>query len=404
MELYRVHQALIDRPVTDVAGEVRRELDGLQVDVPRGPVAVTGGSRGISNIVEIIRAAGAWLRERGAEPFLVPCMGSHNGATAAGQREMLETLGMTEEATGLEIRSSMDVVKLGTVPTGDVYMDRNCYEAGSVLVVNRIKPHTCFSGTFQSGLTKMMVVGMGKIQSARTFHSTPTEQMNAMLQEMGKVIVDSGRILGCLGIVEDGFDQTSELHGLRAGEVLVKEPELLERSRAFFPRLPTEHLEVLVVNRIGKIFSGVGMDPNVTGRGGIPGLVFPHTPAIRIIALLSLAPESHGNAIGVGMADFITRRLRNEIDEEKTFLNTFTTGDMERAKIPATLPSDEILVEKLAERYGGKRWMFIDTTLHLETLYVSPDLREEMEAHPRCTVDPEPVNLSFTDGIADLAF
>lgn len=404
MELYRVHQALADRPIRDVGAEVRRRLDGLGIEVPQGPVAITGGSRGISNIVEIIRVAGEWLRERGGQPFLVPCMGSHNGATAEGQREMLETLGMTEEATGLEIRSSMDVVKLGAVPSGDVFMDRNCHEAEGVLVINRVKPHTCFSGSLQSGLTKMMVVGMGKIGSARTFHRTATPRMNDMLQEMGQVIVDSGRILGCLGIVEDGLDQTTELRALHPGEVLAEEPGMLERARSYFPGLPVEQLEVLVINRVGKTFSGVGMDPNVTGRGGVRGLEFPHAPDVRIIALLSLAAESHGNAIGVGLADFITRRLREAIDEEKTFVNAFTTGEMERAKIPATLPTDEALIEKLAERYGRERWMFIDNTLHLETLYVSPDLRGEMEAHPGCTVDAGEVALTFRDGSSQLTF
>jgi hypothetical protein len=271
-------------------------------------------------------------------------------------------------------------------------------------VINRIKPHTCFAGALQSGLTKMMVVGMGKIESARTFHSTPTQHMDDMLRQMGGVVIGSGRILACLGIIEDGYDQTSELHALHPPDVPAKEPELLERSRANLPRLPVDRLEVLIVRQIGKVFSGVGMDPNVTGRGGVPGLLFPHAPDIRIIGLLSLAEASRGNAIGVGLADFITLRLREAIDEKKTFVNAFTTGEMERAKIPATLPTDKALVSKLADRYGDRRWMFIDNTLHLETLYVSPDLRQELEGHPRCTVDPEPVPLTFDDGVAELAF
>lgn len=404
MELYRVHQALSHQPIKDVVAEVRKQLDGLGLQVPQGPVAITGGSRGICNVADMLRTAGDWLRERGAHPFLVPCMGSHNGATAEGQRQMLETLGMTEAATGLEIRASMDVVKVGSVAYGDVYMDRHCHEADGVLVINRIKPHTCFTGTFQSGITKMMVVGMGKINSARTFHRTPTERMSDLLLEMGTQVVQSGKILGALAILEDGFDQTAELHGLRPDEILEREPGLLERCREMFSRLPVDALDVLIVNRIGKLFSGVGMDPNVTGRSGVPGLVFPDTPKVRIIAALSLAPESHGNAIGVGMADFITRRLRDAIDEEKTFLNTFTTGEMERAKIPVTLPDDAALIEQVAEGFGTNRWMIIDNTLRVETLYVSADLREEAQAHPRCTLDSFPVPLTFRDGILNLAF
>ncbi|MCG8451118.1 MAG: hypothetical protein MI725_16240, partial [Pirellulales bacterium] len=195
MELLSVRQKLVSKPLQDVAGEVRRQLDGLDWKVPSGPVAIPVGSRGISGIPQIVRAAGDWLREHGAEPFLAPAMGSHNGATAEGQQQLVEALGMTEQAMGMPIRSSMECIKLASVATGDVWMDRHCYESAGVLVINRVKLHTCFSGPVQSGLTKMMVVGMGKIGSAETFHSSPAPQMQEMLLEMGRVILDSGKIL-----------------------------------------------------------------------------------------------------------------------------------------------------------------------------------------------------------------
>jgi hypothetical protein len=404
MKLLRVRQKLVSNPLADVRQAVHEQLDALNLDVPRGDVGITAGSRGIANIPAILRAAGDWLRERGARPFLFPAMGSHNGGTAEGQRAMIESLGMTEEATGMPIRASMDVVKLGTVSTGDVWMDRIAFESAGVLVVNRIKLHTCFAGPIQSGLTKMMVVGMGKIPSATTFHNAPTPQMKDMLLEMGQVVLDSGKILAGLAILEDGFDQTAELRAVRPPDILRRERELLERHRHYFPRLPLDRINVLVVDEIGKTYSGTGMDTNVIGYRGCRDGEDLTRPVIRVIAALGLAEASHGNAIGVGLADFITRRLRDSIDEQKTFLNSFTTGHMERVKIPATFRDDQELVEKLTERYGETGWVFIPNTLHLETLYASEDLREQLEANPICQVDAEPVELQFNAGRHQLTF
>lgn len=402
MKLLSVRQQLNSNPLADVAAEVAKQLDALSLEVPPGPVAIPVGSRGIDQMPTIIRSVGRWLREHGAEPFMVPAMGSHNGGTAAGQQQMIESLGMTAEAMEMPIRSSMECVKLATVASGDVWMDRHCYEAAGVLVVNRVKLHTCFSGPVQSGLTKMMVVGMGKIQSAQTFHSCPTPQMKEMLLEMGQVILDSGKILGGLAILEDGFDRTAELHALAANQILQREPELLKRHESYFPRLPIDDLNVLVVDAIGKTFSGTGMDTNVIGYRGVKTYEDLERPRINVIAALSLAAASQGNAIGVGLADFITQRLRDEIDEYKTFLNVYTTGDMGRAKIPATLADDRELVEKIASRFGENRWMFIPNTLHLGQLYASVDLRDELAAHPLCEVDPEPIDLKFVDGRTQL--
>ena len=398
MKLLSVRQSLVSKPLEDVAGEVRRQLDALNLTVPKGPVAIPVGSRGMDQIATIIRTAGEWLREQGAEPFMVPSMGSHNGATAEGQQQMVESLGMSAEAMGMPIRSSMECVKLASVSSGDVWMDRHCSESAGVLVINRVKLHTCFSGPVQSGLTKMMVVGMGKIQSAQTFHSSPTPQMKEMLLEMGQVILDSGKILGGLALLEDGFDRTAEIHGVAPADILQHEPKLLERHRTYFPSLPIDELDVLIVDSIGKTYSGTGMDTNVIGYRGVKGYEDLDRPDIGIIAALSLSEASQGNAIGVGLADFITQRLRKAIDEHKTFLNVFTTGDMGRAKIPATLVNDQELVEKIAGRYGDRRWMFIPNTLHLGQLYASLDLREELAAHPLCEVDPESVELTFQEG------
>jgi len=404
MKLYRVSQDLVANELSDVAGEVRRRLDALDIAVPAGEVAVTAGSRGIANIPLIIRTVGAWLKARGARPFIIPAMGSHNGATAQGQRQMLESLGITESATGMEIRSSMEVVKLGSVSTGDVYMDRHAYESAGVMVVNRVKLHTVFSGPIQSGLTKMMVVGMGKINSAATFHSSGAAGMRTMLPEMGRLIVGTGKILAGLAILEDGFDRTAEIHALRPGEILEKEPELLERHKHYFPRLPVESINVLVVDEMGKDFSGSGMDTNVIGYRGIRGHEDLESPKIRLIAVLGLSARSHGNALGVGLADFITKRLRDAIDESRTLLNVLTTGEMIRAKIPATMSDDEELVSRIAARFGDRRWVFIPNTLCLGTLYVTGDIARELGSHPRCRVSDEPVDLVFSGGRHHLTF
>ena len=398
VDVFQVDQQLVSAPIQNIAHEVHRALDKMGKEPPKGEVGITAGSRGISNLVAITKAAGDWLREHGAKPFLVPAMGSHNGATAAGQQKMVESLGLTPASTGLEIRSSMDCVKLGTVDSGDVWMDRHCYESAGVLVLNRIKLHTCFSGPVQSGLSKMMVVGMGKIRSAETFHSARPDRMPRILEEMGSLLVQSGKIFAGLAILEDGFDATAEVHALPGDQILTKEPTLLERHRHYFPALPCQDLNVLIVDEIGKTYSGTGMDTNVIGRRGVHGYEDLTQPKIKIIATLGLSGQAQGNALGVGLSDFITRRLRDSIDEKKTFINAFTTGDMQRMAIPCTLKDDEELIGKISERFGNSRWMFIPNTLHLEKIFVSEDLAKELQGHPRCRVSPTPTPLSFSNG------
>ena len=398
MDVFQVDQQLVSSPLQNIADEVHRALDKMGKEPPQGEVAITAGSRGISNLVAITKAAGDWLRKHGAKPFLVPAMGSHNGATAVGQQKMVESLGLTPAITGLEIRSSMECVKVGTVDSGDVWMDRHCYESTGVLVLNRIKLHTCFSGPVQSGLTKMMVVGMGKIRSAETFHSARPDRMPRILEEMGSLLVKSGKIFAGLAILEDGFDATAEIHALSGENILKEEPTLLQRHRHYFPSLPTDQLNVLIVDEIGKTFSGTGMDTNVIGRRGVHGFEDLTRPRINTIATLGLAPQAQGNALGVGLSDFITRRLRDSIDENKTFINTFTTGDMQRMAIPCTLKDDEELIGKISERFGNSRWMFIPNTLHLEKIFVSEDLAKELQGHPRCRVSSTPTPLSFSNG------
>jgi hypothetical protein len=228
--------------------------------------------------------------------------------------------------------------------------------------------------------------------------------MRDMLVEMGALVLNSGKILAGLAILEDGCDQTAEIHALRPDRILQQEPLLLERHRRYFPRLPVDDLNVLIVKEIGKNYSGSGMDTNVIGYRGIRGGEDLDRPRIRVIAALGLSEQSQGNAFGVGLADFITRRLRDAMDEAKTLTNVLTAGEMIRAKIPATLPDDEQLIGAIAARFGERRWMFIANTLHLETLYVSEDLLPELRGRADCAVDSEPFAPRFESGKLELTF
>ena len=404
MKFHKVRQHLVSKPLLHISQTVYQKLDALNLKVPEGDVAITAGSRGIDNIAEITKAVGEWLKQKGARPFIAPCMGSHNGATADGQRGMVESLGLTEDTLKMEIRSSMDVVKIGSVGSGDIFMDKCCYSSAGVIVLNRIKLHTAFSGPIQSGLMKMMVVGMGKTATAQTFHNIPQNKMADLIIEMGKMVLSTGKILAGLAILEDGYDKTAEIHAILPEEIPKQEPELLKQCYHYFPRLPVDDLNVLVVDEIGKTFSGTGMDTNVIGYRGIKAYEDLEKPKIKIIAALGLSSASQGNAIGVGLADVITRRLRDAMDEEKTFVNVFTTGEMQRAKIPVTFENDEILITKLKDRFGQKRWMIIPNTLHLETLYISEDLKDEIGNHPLCEIDPDPIVLKYKNGRHQLKF
>jgi len=384
MNFITINQQLTSNPIADIPSAVRAELDALGIEPPRGEVAITGGSRGIANIPLILRACGEWLREHGATPFVVPAMGSHNGATAEGQRAMLEGLGMTEAALGMPIRASMDTLTLADVRGGPVTMDRFAYQAAGVLVVNRVKLHTSFGGPpygnhCESGLAKMMTIGLGKIEAARTFHSAPTADQPAMLNAMARITIDSGNIWAGLAILEDGYDQTAELHALAPDAILAREPALLARyAERYFPRLPVDELNVLVVEQMGKNFSGTGMDTNVIGRHEPTIARGASCPQIAGIGALGLSPESHGNAIGVGLCDVITRRLHDAIDLHKTQLNAQTAGEPSKAQIPLVLPDDQAVFAWLEEKFGATRWMVVPNTLHLRELRVSEDLAAEI--------------------------
>jgi hypothetical protein len=392
--LFRVRQLWHTAPLADIPGTVRAQLDavGLRARVAPGMrVAVTAGSRGIRDIVAVTGAAVAWLREAGAEPFVVPAMGSHGGATAAGQVRLLASLGITEESVGCPIHASMDVVQVGSIADGTpVFMDRLAHEADGVLVINRVKTHTSFEGPIESGLAKMCAVGLGKRQGAETVHRTAVYGLKEQMVPMARVVVERGRVLAGIAIVEDAREQTAEIAALPPEAIGGDgEARLLARSKELMARLPFHRVDVLVVDELGKNISGTGMDTNVIGRLPIPGEPPMATPVINVIVVLDLTDETHGNANGMGLADITTARLASKVDFHATYMNVLTAGLVGLCKggLPITLPTGHDAVATAVKVCGQAdpataRVVRIKNTLLLEELLVSAALLPEVEANP----------------------
>jgi len=392
--LFRVRQRWETRPLADVVGATHAQLEALGLRARIAPgmrVAVTAGSRGIRDIVPITRAAVEWLRLAGAAPFIVPAMGSHGGATAEGQLRLLASLGITEERVGCPIHSSMEVVQVGSLGDGTpVFMDRLAHEADGVLVINRVKAHTSFQGTIESGLAKMCVVGLGKRHGAEIIHRTAVDGLKHLLAPMARVMIATGKILAGLAILEDAREQTVEVVALPPEEIGADgEANLLQRSKALMARLPFHQIDVLVVDEIGKNISGTGMDTNVIGRLPIPGQPPPATPVINVIVVLDLTPETHGNANGMGLADITTARFASKVDFRATYLNVLTAGLVGLCKggLPIVLPTGHAAVTTAIRACGRAdpaeaRVVRIRNTLHLEHVLVSPPLLPEVAANP----------------------
>ena len=384
-QLIRVRRSLDSTCVTDVGGAVREELERAFPAVrPGASIAVAVGSRGIADIRAIVSHTVLFLKSRGAQPFIVPAMGSHGGATAAGQEEVLAGYGLTEAAIGAPVRSSMEVVRL---PGGDlgfpVYMDRLAWESDGVVLVNRVKPHTDYHGFPESGLLKMAVIGLGKRAQALVIHGRGAAGLKEWLLPAARQVLATGRVLLGLGIVEGPTERTCLVRAARPGDIEETERMLLAEAAGRMPRLPVNDLDVLVVDEIGKDVSGTGMDTNVIGRTRVLGQAEPPGPAIRMLVAADLTEAAQGNAIGVGLADVITRRLRDKIDTAATVENAVTSTFIERAKIPIVAETDRQALEialRCACVPAGRqpRVIRIRNTLRLDELYVSRPVLEEM--------------------------
>ena len=345
---------------------------------PGQTVAITGGSRGIAAIVPLTRAVVSLLAGLGARPFVVNAMGSHGGATAEGQKELLTSLGMTEEQLGCPVRVGMEVDRVGELADGfPVLCDRNAARADHLLIINRIKAHTAVTGPIQSGLCKMCTVGLGKVEQACRLHRYGPSRMGEIIREVAATLARRAPVLAGIGIVENAYGEVARIELVRPEELALADARLLTEASRLTARLPLAELDLLVIEEMGKRHSGTGLDPHVIGRWRIWGEPEPEAPRIQRIAVLGLDPSSHGNAQGVGLADLITQRLFNDIDLRKTYTNAITSTYLQRGMIPVIGGADRETIQTGADsialvRGDQLKVAWIRNTNELEYIALSP--------------------------------
>ena len=374
-------------------------------------IAVTAGSRGIAAFPELLRALVAELAARGAHPFVVPAMGSHGGATAEGQRALLAKLGITEASIGCAIESSMDTVEVGVLDNGmSVRIDRLAHAADGIVLFNRIKPHTSFRAPLESGLAKMLAIGLGKQSGAESCHSRGIERVGEFVAQMAAVKLARCRVLFGVGTIENARDRLARVVVLDREGMLEAEPPFLRAAMAQMPRLPLGDpaaaqaegpLDVLVVDEIGKEFSGTGMDPNITGRFSSPRLT--GGPQVSRLVVLGLSERTAGNGNGAAQADVVTRRLVRAFDPEQTYPNALTSMVLRNAALPMAMPCDRTAIQTavrtcLAERPERVRLLRIANTLHLEWFHASEAMLEELSARPGVELVGAPEAMRFEGG------
>jgi len=381
--LARIHQPVATAPLADVAPAVREELRriGIAARVARGArIAVAAGSRGIADYALIVRTVVDELRRCGAAPFVVAAMGSHGGATAAGQQAVLAELGITATTMGCPVHSAMDVVQVGATAQGvPVFCDAAAQASDGIIVVNRVKLHTDFHGPTESGLTKMLAIGLGKRQGAELIHAHGVRGLRHDIPQVAAVQLAHSPILCGVAIIEDGAHNVSQIHAIPAVQIAQLEPLLLEQARRFTATLPVAACDLLIVEQIGKEISGAGMDTNVIGRMYIDGEAEPATPEIELVVALRLTGASHGNATGIGFADLVTQQLIDAMDAEITRINVATSGFPRRGRIPPVLPNDQAAIAyalaTLVERGRTDPTVLrIANTLQLTDVQVSENL------------------------------
>ena len=403
--MVKVRQSFAGPRLADIPGAVRSALGGAALPIRRGEtVAVGAGSRGIANIATIVRATVDHLKSIGARPFVFPAMGSHGGATAEGQLDVLAHYGITEPTMGCELRASMEVVQIGQALELPVWVDRVASEADWIGLVNRVKPHTDFKGSIESGLFKMMTIGLGKLKGATQYHrANVTHGYETVITAVGREVLAKARIGFGLGIVENDYDETAKVEAFPAADLEAGERRLLKEAREWMARLPFSPIDVLVVEEMGKNISGAGMDTNVIGRPSNPHEPFPNDPKILWIVALDLTDDSSGNATGIGNADFATRRLVDKIDMKPTLINCITACTPNGAKIPATFDSDREAVETALSCIGltapeRARVIRIKNTLVLGEIECSEAFLPDIAKRPDLEVVGEARPLGFDAG------
>ncbi|MBS6735973.1 MAG: DUF2088 domain-containing protein [Clostridiales bacterium] len=388
--MFRATQTFPRSHIEDVAAETRKQLiqSGVRAQIRPGmTIAVTGSSRGIANMNVILREVVSFLKEAGASPFIIPAMGSHGGSTAGGQRQVLTGYGITEEFCGCPIRSSMETVLLGEVDENGVklpvYIDRMAREADGIVAVNRIKPHSAFRGPYESGLMKMLCIGLGKQKGADSLHRDGFGTFATRIPLFGNYVRTHANVLFGVGTIENAYDETNRIVVLHNEEIPAKEPALLEYAKSLMPRILVPETDVLIVREIGKNFSGSGMDPNITGTWSTPygggGIKKQRT------CVLDLTDVSHGNGLGIGQADTTTLRFYNKMDFMATYPNALTSTVFLPVKLAMVLRDDRMAIQAAVKTCNGVtpenvRVVLIRNSLHMNELYLSESFLEQVKA------------------------
>ncbi len=400
--MLRIRQTFPRPRVADIPRAVAQALGAAGLPIKGGDaVAVGAGSRGIANIDVIVGAAVRWLRDLGARPFVFPAMGSHGGGTPEGQLAVLAHYGITEATMGCPIRATMDVVRVGETLGLPVWLDRYAAEADWIGLVNRVKPHTDFKGSIESGLFKMLTIGLGKYKGAIQYHRANIHHgYETVITSVGREMLSKARIGFGLGVVENGYDETARIEAFTAASLEAGERRLLKEAREWMARLPFGAMDVLIVEEIGKNISGAGMDTNVIGRPSNPHEPFPADPRILWIVALDLTEESYGNAVGIGNADFTTRRLVDKIDMKPTLINAITACAPGGAKVPPTYDTDREAIETALSCIGltppeRARVIRIKNTLRLGEIEVSEAFLPEVAKRSDLTRLTDPAPLAF---------
>ncbi|MEC0174086.1 lactate racemase domain-containing protein [Paenibacillus favisporus] len=403
-KMAKVNVRFNDEQIVDLGSDLGaklRQAHIMEKVKPGMEIAIAVGSRGLDRIVELTAVTVKALKEAGAKPFIVPSMGSHGGATAEGQREVLAHLGVTEESAGCEIRSSMEVVQLGALPNGlPVYLDKYAAAADGIVVINRIKPHTAFRGPVESGIMKMISIGLGKQKGAEACHQLGFKYMAENVPAMANMIMEKKPVLFGVATIENAFDKVAVVEVLTPEEIVDKEPELQLQAKELLPKLFFDQLEVLIIDEIGKNISGDGMDPNITGRYPTP---YAHGgPDVNKMVVLDLTPQTEGNANGVGTADFTTQRLVDKMDLEVTYSNGLTSTVVAPTKIATTLPNDKEAIQAAVKTsnvldFNQAKIVRIKNTLVLSQIEVSEALFEYVKQHPQMELASEPYDLPFDE-------
>jgi len=404
-KIFKIHQKIDTPHLDEVENRVHELLDQFELSkkVKRGErIGLTAGSRGIKDKPRVLKTIVDRLKDLGASPFIAPCMGSHGGATAEGQIEVLESLGITEKSVGAPILSSMDVEEIGRTKFGTpVLIARDLLKADRVVVVNRVKPHTDFRGEIESGLLKMMVIGMGKHQGALMVHRlTIKHGFPAVIGEVGSIILKKVPILFGMGMIENQYGKTAFIDLLESEKLVEKEKALLKKARRLIPSLPFDQMDILILDEMGKNISGAGMDTNVIGRRLFVGSPKPRKPKIIRIFVRDITEESHGNATGIGMADYITKRLFDKIDYSSTAVNCLTGMAPENGRIPIFFERDRDALTATHDNSGvlhpqDLRILWVKNTLELEYLYASQALLKEARSNTQLEILSDPFKFPF---------